>query len=157
MRHKKVEERKIESDKKYKNLLVAKFVNYLMKDGKKTVAQKVLYTAFDLLQKRNQDAVRVFEKAIQNVGPRQEVKPRRVGGASYQIPVEVRADRRTSLAMRWLINAAQKRSNKEYHTFSEKLAGEFIDAIENKGEAIKKRDTAHRMAQANRAFAHFRW
>lgn len=157
MRHKKVEKRKIESDKKYKSLLVAKFVNYLMKDGKKTVAQKVLYNAFDILQKRNQDVINVFEKAIQNVAPRQEVRPRRVGGASYQIPVEVRADRRISLAMRWLINAAQKRSNKEYHAFSEKLAAEFIDATENKGEAIKKRDTVHRMAQANRAFAHFRW
>lgn len=157
MRHKKVEKRKIESDKKYKNLLVAKFVNYLMKDGKKTVAQRVLYNAFDILQKRNQNAIGVFERAIQNVGPRQEVRPRRVGGASYQIPVEVRSDRKLSLAIRWVINAAKKRPNKDYRTFSEKLAAEFIDATENKGEAIKKRDTMHRMAQANRAFAHFRW
>ena len=157
MRHKKAEKRKTESDKKYKNLLVAKFVNYLMKDGKKTVAQKVLYNAFDILQKKNQDVIPVFEKAIQNVGPRQEVRPKRVGGASYQIPIEVRTDRRTSLAINWLINAAKKRSSKDHHTFSEKLAAEFIDAVENKGEAIKKRDTIHRMAQANRAFAHFRW
>jgi small subunit ribosomal protein S7 len=157
MRHKKVGKRKIEADKKYKNFLVAKFVNYLMVSGKKTVAQKVLYNAFDILQKKNQDAILVFEKAIQNVAPRQEVKPRRVGGASYQIPVEVRTDRRTSLAINWLITAAQKRSSKEHHTFSEKLAAEFVDAVENKGEAIKRRDTVHRMAQANRAFAHFRW
>jgi len=157
MRHKKAEKRKIEPDKKYKNLLVAKFVNYLMVSGKKTIAQKVLYNAFDVLQKKNQDVIRVFEKAIQNVAPRQEVKPRRVGGASYQIPVEVRTDRRTSLAINWIINAAKKRPSKEYRTFSEKLAAEFIDAVENKGEAIKKRDTVYRMVQANRAFAHFRW
>lgn len=98
-----------------------------------------------------------FEKAIQNVGPKLEVKARRVGGASYQIPTEVRGERRTSLAMRWIIQAAKARPNKEFHNFSEKLATEFMDAVENKGEAIKKRDTAFRMAQANRAFAHFRW
>ena len=157
MRHKKVQKREIEQDLKYKSVLVAKFVNYLMKNGKKNVAQSVLYNAFDLLQKKNTDAVSLFETAIQNVGPRQEVKPRRVGGASYQIPMEVRADRRTSIAIRWLILAAKGRPNKEYHTFSEKLAAELIDAAENKGEAIKKRDSVLRMAQANRAFAHFKW
>lgn len=157
MRHKKVEKRQIEQDKKYKSVFVAKFVNYLMKDGKKTVAKNVLYSSFDILQNKDNDAISLFEKAIQNVGPKQEVKPRRVGGASYQIPIEVRADRRTSLAIRWLIQAAKARSNKEYHKFSEKLAQEFLDAAENRGEAIKKRDTAHRMAQANRAFAHFKW
>jgi small subunit ribosomal protein S7 len=157
MRHKKAGKRQIEQDKKYKSVLVAKFVNYLMKNGKKTVARNVLYSAFDILQSKNQDAISLFEKAIQNVGPRQEVKPRRVGGASYQIPMEVRNDRKTSLAIRWLIQAAKIRSNKEYHRFSEKLAQEFLDAAENKGEAIKKRDMIHRMAQANRAFAHFKW
>jgi len=157
MRHKKAEKRQIEQDKKYKSILVARFINYLMKDGKKTVARSVLHNAFDILQKKNQDAISVFEQAIQNVAPRQEVKPRRVGGASYQIPIEVSSDRRTSLAMRWLIKAAKVRSNKEYHRFSEKLAQEFLDAKENRGEAIKKRDNVHRMAQANRAFAHFKW
>lgn len=157
MRHKKAEKRQIEQDKKYKSLLVAKFMNYLMKDGKKTVAQTILYGAFDILQGKNQDALSVFEKAIQNVGPRQEVKPRRVGGASYQIPTEVRADRRTALAIRWLLQAAKARPNKGYHTFSEKLAAELLDAVENRGDAIKKRDTVYRMAQANKAFAHFKW
>lgn len=157
MRHKKPPKRKIEGDLVYKNRLVAQFVNYLMKDGKKTVAENLLYRAFDILSKKEKEPLLLFEQAVQNVGPRQEVKARRVGGASYQIPVEVRGERRTSLAMRWLINAAKARSNKEFHTFSEKLAMEFIDAAENKGEAIKKRDIAHRMAQANRAFAHFRW
>lgn len=157
MRHKKAEKRQIEQDKKYKSILVTKFVNYLMKNGKKTVAKNVLYNAFDILQNKDKDAISLFEQAIQNVGPRQEVRPRRVGGASYQIPIEVRADRKTSLAMRWLIQAAKVRPNKEYHRFSEKLAQEFLDAAENRGEAIKKRDMVHRMAQANRAFAHFKW
>ncbi len=157
MRHKRVQKRKIEADKKYKNVLVTKFVNYLMRDGKKTVARNVLYNAFEILRSKNQDIIPIFEKAIQNVAPRQEVRPRRVGGASYQIPVEVRTDRRMSLAIRWLIIAAHKRSSREYRTFSEKLAAEFMDAVENKGEAIRKRDMMYRTAQANRAFAHFRW
>lgn len=157
MRHKKVQKRTAEPDIIYQNTLVAKFINSMMKDGKKTVAQKVMYNTFELLSKKNQDALNVFEKAIQNVGPKVEVKARRVGGASYQIPVEVRGDKKTSLAIRWLIDAARKRSNKEYHTFEEKLAAEFLDAIDNKGEAIKRRDTTYRMAEANKAFAHFRW
>lgn len=157
MRHKKAEKRQVEQDKKYKNVLVAKFVNYLMKDGKKSVAQNVLYETLDIVSKKNKEPISLFEQAIQNVGPRQEVKPRRVGGASYQIPVEVRSDRRASIAIRWIINAAKGKSNKDYHTFSGKLAQELMDAAENKGEAIKKRDAVHRMAQANRAFAHFKW
>ncbi len=157
MRHKKVEKRQIEGDVIYKNRLVAQFINYLMKDGKKTVAQNVLYETFDILSKKSKDPVSVFEQALQNIGPKQEVKARRVGGASYQIPIEVRGDRRIALAMRWIIQAAKTRSNKEFHSFSEKLAIELIDAVENKGEAIKKRDAVYRMAQANRAFAHFRW
>lgn len=157
MRHKKVQKRQIEADEVYRNILVAKFINYLMKNGKKTAAKDVLYNAFDILSKKNPDAILVFERAIQNVGPKQEVRPKRVGGASYQIPMEVRNERRVSLAVRWLIQAAKGRPNKEFHNFSEKLAAEFIDASENKGEAVKKRDTIHRMAQANRAFAHFRW
>lgn len=157
MRHKKTSKRKIEPDAVYRNRLIAQFINYLMESGKKTVATNLLYNAFEILSKKSKDPVVIFEQALQNVGPKQEVKARRVGGASYQIPIEVRGDRRTSLAMRWIINAARGRSNKEFHTFSEKLATEFMDAAENKGEAIKKRDITHRMAQANRAFAHFRW
>jgi len=157
MRHKKVEKRQIEGDRVYKNKLVAQFVNYLMKSGKKTVAQNVLYETFGVISKKSKDPILVFEQALQNVGPKQEVKARRVGGASYQIPIEIRPDRRMALAMRWIITAAKARSNKEFHSFSEKLAIELMDAVENKGEAIKKRDNVFRMAQANKAFAHFRW
>ena len=157
MRHKKAERRQTEPDKIYKSRLVTKFINNLMKDGKKTVAQRIFYDSLELMKKQGKDPLEVFEKAISNVEPRQEVKARRVGGASYQIPIEVRGDRRTSLATRWIIQAAKSRSNKEFHTFSEKLAAEFLDALENKGEAIKKKDGMQRMADANKAFAHFRW
>lgn len=157
MRHKKVKKRTIEPDRIYQNHLVAKFINSLMRSGKKTVAQKILYDAFDILKEKKQDPIVVFENAIQNVGPKQEVKPRRVGGASYQVPAEVRGDRRISLAIRWLISATASRSNKEFHTFAEKLASELLDASQNQGMAIKKRDTVLRMAEANKAFAHFRW
>ena len=157
MRHKQAEKRQIEGDRLYNSLLVAKFINYLMKSGKKNVAENVLYTAFDSLSKKNQEPLSLFEKAIQNVGPNQEVKPRRVGGASYQIPTEVRGDRKVSVAIRWIIQAAKKRPSKDYHHFSEKLAAEIMDAANEQGEAVKKRDAVHRMAQANRAFAHFRW
>lgn len=157
MRHKKTEKRQISADKIYNNILVAKFINKLMKDGKKTVAEKNFYTALELLEKDGKDPLETFEKAVQNVGPKQEVKAKRIGGASYQVPIDVRGDRRMSLAMRWIIEAARARSNKEYHTFAEKLAAELKDAVENQGAAIKKRDTAHRMAEANRAFSHFRF
>lgn len=157
MRHKKVEKRKAEPDKIYKNKLVAKFINSLMKDGKKTVAEKIFYSSLDLIGKNNPDPLSVFEKALQNVGPRVEVKARRVGGASYQVPMEVRPERRLSLSIRWIVEAARARSNKDFHTFSEKLAAEFLEASQNQGSAIKKRDTVQRMAEANRAFAHFRW
>ncbi len=157
MRHKNAPKREIEADVVYKNKLVAKFINYLMRDGKKTVAQKVLYRSFDLLSQKNQDPISVFERAILNVGPRQEVKPKRVGGASYQIPMEVRGERKQSLAIRWIVDAARKRLNKDYRVFEEKLAAELMDASQEQGEAIKKRDTVLRMAQANRAFSHFKW
>ncbi|OGH39065.1 MAG: 30S ribosomal protein S7 [Candidatus Levybacteria bacterium RIFCSPLOWO2_01_FULL_38_21] len=157
MRGKKAHLRQTEPDKIYKSRLVTKFINSLMRDGKKTVAQKLFYDALGLIEKQGKTPLEVFEKAVSNVGPRQEVKARRVGGASYQVPIEVRGDRRLSLAVRWIIQAATSRSNKEFHTFSEKLAAEFLDALENKGEAIKKRDIVQRMADANRAFAHFRW
>lgn len=151
------EKRKIEPDKLYGNFLVAKFINNLMKDGKKAPAQKVFYAAFDILSKNNQNPVAIFETAIQNVAPKQEVKSRRVGGANYQVPMDVRPERRTSLAIRWLIEATRARSNKDYHTFEEKLAAELLDASQNLGAAIKKKDTVHRMAEANRAFSHFRF
>ncbi|PIP74578.1 MAG: 30S ribosomal protein S7 [Candidatus Levybacteria bacterium CG_4_9_14_3_um_filter_35_16] len=157
MRHKKVTKRQISTDRIHNNLMVAKFINKLMKDGKKTTAEKVLYEAFDLMEKNGQNALETFEKAIQNVGPRQEVKAKRVGGANYQVPMEVRGERRISLSVRWIIEAARARSNKDYKSFAAKLAAELKDAVENQGAAVKKRDTAHRMAEANRAFSHFRF
>lgn len=151
-----ISKRKIEPDKIYGNFLVAKFINNLMKDGKKSPAQNVFYKAFEILQK-NGDPLQIFETALQNVGPKQEVKSRRVGGANYQVPQDVRVERRTSLAIRWIIEAARARSNKDYHKFEEKLAAEFLDASQNQGAAIKKRDTVQRMADANKAFSHFRF
>src|SRR3990167_3162292 len=156
MRHKKAKLRQTQPDKIYKSRLVTKFINNLMKDGKKTIAQRIFYDSFELMKKQGKDPLEVFEKAISNVEPRQEVKARRDGGASYQIPIEERGDRRTSLATRRIIQAAKSRPNKEFHTFSQKLAAEFLDALENKGEAIKKKDGMQRMADAKRAFAHFR-
>lgn len=157
MRHKKVQKRQLEPDKIYNSKLVAKFINNLMHDGKKTIAQRVFYDSMSLIEKQDKNPLEVFERAISNIEPRLEVKARRVGGANYQIPIEVRGERKMSLAIRWLIQAAASRPSKEYHTFSEKLAAELMDAIENKGEAIKKRDVMHRMADANKAFSHFRW
>ncbi len=157
MRHKKVAKRQIEGDKIYRSKLLAKFTNVLMKDGKKTIAQKVIYSAFDIIVKNNLEPLEVFEKALQNVGPKQEVRPRRIGGASYQVPVEVRGDRRVSLAIRWIIESARAKSNKDFPTFAEKLASELMDAYNDQGASIKKRDTVLRMAEANRAFAHFRY
>lgn len=157
MRHGRVRKRETEGDPIFKNKLVTKLINKLMRDGKKSVAQHQVYEAFDILKEKNGNPVEVFEKALQNVTPRMEVRSRRVGGASYQIPMEVRSERKMTLSLRWLIDASRKRPNKEYHHFSEKLAAEILDASQNTGEAIKKRDTMHRMAEANKAFAHFRW
>ena len=157
MRHKAAPRRIIDGDAIYNNRQVAKFINYLMKDGKKTVAQNVLYAAFDLITKKELEPIATFEKALDSVGPKQEVKAKRVGGANYQIPMEVRPERRASLAMKWIVEAARKRSNKEYRVFEAKLAAELMDASNEQGEAIKKRDSVLRMAQANRAFSHFKW
>lgn len=157
MRHGKIKKREILPDPIFKNKLVTKLVNKIMQNGKKSVARREVYQAFEIIKKKNEEPVNIFEKALQNVAPRMEVRPRRVGGASYQVPQEVRLERRTTLSLRWLIDAAKKRSNKEYKRFSEKLAAEFLDASQNLGEAIKKRDMMHRMAEANKAFAHFRW
>lgn len=149
--------RQIEGDPIYKNVLVAKFINRLMISGKKTTAQNVVYGAFDILKEKGLNPVEVFEKAIDNIGPRQEVKARRIGGAAYQVPSEVRGERRVSLSIRWILEAARKRSSKEYGSFSQKLAAEFQDASNNLGDAVRKRDIAHKMAEANKAFAHFRF
>ncbi|OGH24280.1 MAG: 30S ribosomal protein S7 [Candidatus Levybacteria bacterium RIFCSPLOWO2_01_FULL_39_24] len=157
MRHKQAPRREIDGDAIYNNKQVAKFINYLMRDGKKTVAQNVLYAAFNLITKKELDPIATFEKALDSVGPKQEVKAKRVGGASYQIPMEVRPERRASLAMKWIVESARKRSNKDYKIFEEKLAAELMDAASEQGEAIKKRDSVLRMAQANRAFSHFKW
>lgn len=157
MRHKKVAKRQIEPDKIYNNLLLAKFINRVMDDGKKTIAQKNVYGAFRIIEEKGQKPLEVFEKAIQNVGPKIEVKARRVGGASFQVPTEVRGERKLSLAIRWIIEAANKRPNKEFHTFESKLAQELLDATQNLGEAVRKRDVMQKQAEANRAFASFRF
>jgi len=157
MRHKAAPRREITGDSVYNSTQIAKFINYLMKDGKKSVAQNVVYAAFDLITKNKMDPIAVFEKALNNVGPKQEVKAKRVGGANYQIPMDVRPERKAALAMRWIVDAARKRSNKEYRIFEAKLAAELMDASNEQGEAIKKRDSVLRMAVANRAFGHFKW
>lgn len=157
MRHAKIAKRQIEPDKIYNNLLVAKFINRLMKDGKKTVAEKVVYGMFDLLKEQGNDPLETFLKALDAIGPKVEIKARRIGGANYQVPVEVRGDRKMAVAIRWVLEAAEGRPSKEYRSFAEKLVAELQDALEGKGEAIKKRDNTHRQAEANKAFAHFRW
>ncbi len=157
MRHKKVTKRITAPDTIYNSPTVAKLINYIMRDGKKTVAQTQVYRAFEILSKKGEDPLKAFEKAIAQVGPKVEVKARRVGGANYQVPIEVKAERRTSLALRWLIEAASKRSNKEFHTFSEKLATEIWDATQNLGEAVRKREVALKQAEANKAFSSFRF
>lgn len=150
--------RVVEPDKIYKNRLVTKLVNRSMRDGKKSVAQKQVYAAFELIkEKTKEDPIKVFSKAIGNIKPTMEVRPRRVGGAAYQVPLPVKGQRRESLAIRWLIMAARKRPNSEYHTFAEKLAAELMDAANGEGGAVKKREDVERQAEANRAFAHFRW
>lgn len=154
---KKAKRASIAPDLLYSNRLLTRFINRVMRDGKKTVAQRGVYMALDIIKSKNLIPIDVFQIAMQNVGPKMEVRPRRVGGASYQVPMEVRGDRRVSLAIRWIIQAARNRSNKQYHTFAEKLAAEFIDAYNNTGEAIRKRDLVYRNAEANKAFSHFRW
>lgn len=146
-----------EPDPIYGNRLVGRFINRVMISGKRTVAETQVYKALESLKEHGEDPIKVFETALNNVGPKMEVKARRVGGASYQVPMEVRGDRRISLAIRWIVSFAKKRSNKEYKSYAEKLAAELTDAAKGQGEAIKKRDTMHRMAEANRAFAHFKW
>ena len=150
-----VPKREVLPDPLYSSRLVTKFVNRLMFDGKKGAAEKIFYSSLETLaEKTGEEPMRAFEKALDNVKPHMEVKARRVGGATYQVPVEVRASRRSALAMRWLIESARKRGE---NSMPRKLAGELMDASENRGGAIKKREETHRMAEANKAFAHYRW
>jgi small subunit ribosomal protein S7 len=147
--------RKINPDPKYQDRLVSKFINDLMRKGKKAVAEHICYGALSLVEERGkEDPLKTFKKALDNVKPVLEVKSRRVGGATYQVPVEVRQDRRVALGMRWLIIYAKDRGEK---TMVEKLAGEIMDAANNRGNAVKKREDTHKMAEANKAFAHYRW
>ncbi len=157
MRGKRTKKVLLPADPMYGNRLVSRLINRIMFSGKKRVAESVVYKSFDLIKEKGEDPVKIYELAVMTVGPKMEVRPRRVGGASYQVPSEVRGDRRIALALRWIVQYAKKRSNKEYHTFAEKLAAELLDGAKGVGEAIKKRDTVHRMAEANRAFAHFKW
>lgn len=154
-RRRRAESRTIDPDPRYDDLLVAKFINNLMKRGKKGVAESLLYSALDIIEEKTQQpGIEVFKKAISNVQPVLEVKSRRVGGATYQVPIEVSPKRKQALAFRWLISNATSRSEK---TMSDKLAGEFMAAAKNEGNSIKKKEDTHKMAEANKAFAHFRW
>lgn len=146
-----------EPDPLYGSHMLAKFINRLMRDGKKTTAQRVVYKALEIIESKGNNPLETFEKALDNIGPKVEVRARRVGGAAYQVPTEVRGPRRQSLAIRWLLEAVAKRPNSEYKTFADKLAAEIIDASKGEGEAMRKKDIAHRMAEANKAFAHFKW
>jgi small subunit ribosomal protein S7 len=156
MRRRKAETRTIASDSRYNSQLIAKFINMLVREGKKTVAEKIVYGAMDILKERTNDesAFKAFNKAIENVRPRVELKPRRVGGATYQIPIEVMTPRGNSLALRWIRDFARKKKGKP---MMQKLAEELIAAYKMEGSAIKKRDETHKMAEANKAFSHLRW
>ena len=155
-RRRRAEKREVLTDPKYGDVVVTKFMNYVMYEGKKAVAENIVYGAFDLVgsRRRDMEPLAVFHTALDNVAPAIEVRSRRVGGATYQVPVEVRPERRRALAIRWLINAARNRGE---NTMTEKLAGELLDASNNRGTAVKKREDTHKMAEANRAFSHYRW
>ena len=155
-RRHRAEKREVLPDPKFGDVVLSKFMNNIMLDGKKSVAENIVYGAFDILaeKKKDQTAVETFHSALDNVAPAVEVRSRRVGGATYQVPVEVRPDRRRALAIRWLVNAARKRGE---NTMTEKLAAELLDASNNRGTAVKKREDTHKMADANRAFSHYRW
>lgn len=155
-RRKTAERRPIDADERFGSVLVSKFTNGLMERGKKSIAQRIFYDAMDIVTSKVQeaDALTIFEEAMEKVRPKVEVKSRRVGGATYQVPMEVRQTRRNALAIRWIINYSKSRSGK---SMSEKLAAEIIDAYNNRGASVKKRDDTHRMAEANKAFAHYRW
>jgi small subunit ribosomal protein S7 len=154
-RRREIAERVIISDAKYDSKLVAKFIKSIMRDGKKSIAESILYNAFGIIEKKTNEApLKTFEQAVDNVRPIIEVKSRRVGGSTYQVPTEIRQSRRTALGIRWLIGFARKRSEK---SMAEKLAAEIMDAANNRGSSAKKKEDTHKMAEANKAFAHYRW
>lgn len=154
-RRKRAETRELKPDHRYGSVLVTRFINSLMKRGKKSVAEKIFYDAMDIIeQKAGKRGLDIFERALQNVRPQLEVRPRRVGGATYQVPSEVRPERQISLAIRWILASAR---NRHEHGMAQKLAAEIIDASNNQGASIKKREDVHKMAEANRAFAHYKW
>jgi len=154
----KIKKRETTPDPIYNDLVVASFVNRTMRSGKKSAAQKQIYGALEIIkEKLKQDPLIAFHQAIENVKPQMEVRSRRLGGAAYQVPMPVRGERKQSLAIRWIVQSARKKPNKEFHSFAEKLSSELIDAFNNTGSAIKKKEDTHRMAEANKAFAHFRW
>lgn len=154
-RRREVPERTIIPDSKYNSKLVAKFVSSIMRDGKKSKAETILYDAFDIIEEKTSEApLKVFEKAVEKVRPAIEVKSRRVGGSTYQVPTEIRPSRRTALAIRWILNFARSRSE---NSMARKLASELMDAANDRGASIKKREDTHKMAEANKAFAHYRW
>ncbi|MCA9507496.1 MAG: 30S ribosomal protein S7 [Myxococcales bacterium] len=154
-RRREVEKRNIDPDPKFNDRLVTKLINVVMKDGKKSVAEHIVYGAFQIIEDKNkEEPLKVFKKAMENVKPAVEVKSRRVGGASYQVPIEVPANRRVALGLRWLRDSARNRNER---TMEEKLAGEMFDASQSRGLACKKREDTHKMAEANKAFAHYRW
>lgn len=157
MRSGKAPKRVILGDPIYGSTVITKIINRIMRDGKKTVAQRLVYSALDEIEKTGKKPLTVLETAIATVSPKMEVRPRRVGGASYQVPTEVRGERKESLAIRWIIAGARAKGNKEFHGFHLKLAQELMDAAEGKGYAAKKKEDTLRMAEANKAFAHFRW
>jgi small subunit ribosomal protein S7 len=149
------EKREVLPDPVYNSQLLSKFINVIMKDGKKSVAERILYNALDIVGERSgEDPLKIFKKAVEGVKPAVEVKSRRVGGSTYQVPMEVRPNRRLALSFRWILQSAMRRGEK---TMNQRLAGELLDAAENRGAAIKKREDTHRMAEANKAFAHYRW
>jgi len=155
MRKRRAEKRYVKADPKFNEVIVTKFINYVMLDGKKSTARKLLYESFDLIEKRTKKpALEVFKKALENVQPLTEVRSRRVGGATYQVPMEVRPSRRMALAMRWIMKYSRDRKDK---SMVAKLAAELIAASQGEGSSVKKKDDVHRMAEANKAFAHFRW
>lgn len=147
----------VKPDKVYQSTEVAKFVNYVMRDGKKSVAERLVYDVFEKLKTQGQDPIKVLHQAIDNVSPLHEVKPRRLGGASYLVPIEVRRSRKLYLALNWIIEAARARSNKEYHSFSDKLLAEINDAAKNLGAAVAKKAQTERLAETNKAFSHLKW
>lgn len=158
MRSKKAVVREVRPDAKYNSVKVARLINYVMYDGKKSVALRQVYAALaDIEARVGKPAVEILEEVIRTISPQMEVRSRRVGGAAYQVPMPVKGRRAFSVALRWLVQEANKRSNKEYHSFAEKLVAEMMDALAGQGGAIQKRDGAHKMAEANKAFAHFRW